>query len=479
MASFNGKAQGIRTTNLSGNAAYRLGNREKLATQVLTSFLHELKYYGDNTPQMIELAREVASVDGPFVARLAIYARKTMGMRSTTHMLCAVLAHEAKDEAYVRPTLRTCVVRGDDVTETLCAYKGIFPGEALPNSLRRAMRDALEEMDDYEIAKYQMRGRQLTMADAIKICHPARREAFVACIEGRLPVPEGWQTALSREGNTAKTWERLIDEDRIPYMAALRNLRNMLKAGPSNIDLALARLTNPEAVRHSRQLPFRYYSAWNSVRDMASSKVLDALEAAIATSIDNYPRLTGRTVVAVDVSGSMSARLSRMSSITYADVAALLGVCVARLSDDCVLYTFEGWARRVSISGRAGILSQMDALRGSGGWTNMGAVFEEMSSDRVDCDRIIILSDNEVNGGFRSAGRGGVIQLLADRYRKEVGHDVWVHAADMAGYGTVQFVGKDTSIIAGWSEKILQLIPMAEQGQGGMLAAIEAVELPA
>lgn len=478
MASFNGKARGLVTTNLSGNAAYRLSIREKLATQVLTSFLNEPKYYGDNTPRVVELARNVASVDGPFVARLALYARNTLGMRSITHMLCAVLSHEAKDEAYVRPAIRACVLRGDDVTETLSAYKGIFPDEALPNSLRRAMRDALEVMDDYEVAKYQMRGRQLTMADAIKICHPARREAFAACIEGRLPVPEGWQTALSREGNTAEIWERLIAEDRIPYMAALRNLRNMLEAGPDNLDVALARLTDPEAVRRSRQLPFRYYSSWNSVRDMASSKVLDALEGAITASIDSYPRLTGRTVVAVDVSASMGARLSKMSSVTYADVAALLGVCAARLSDDCVLYTFEDQAERVAISSRAGILSQMDALRGTGGWTNMGAVFEEMSSSHVDCDRIVILSDNEVNGGGLSAGGGKTIQRLADRYRQEVGHDAWVHAADMAGYGTAQFRGKDTSIIAGWSEKILQLIPMAEQGTSGMVAAIEAVELP-
>lgn len=477
MASFNEKTTGMRTTNLSGHDAYRLPRREKLATQVLTSFLCEPKYYGDNTPEMVALAIELASTDGPFLARLAIYARTSMGMRSTAHMLCAVIAHEVKGEAYVRPSMRSCVLRGDDVTEILSAYKSLFPGEALPNSLRRAMREAIEGLDDYEIAKYQMRGRQLTMADAIKICHPASREVYAECIEGRLPVREGWRTALSREGNTTEAWERLIEEDRIPYMATLRNLRSMVRANPANLDVAFDRITNPEAVRRSRQLPFRFYSALNSVRQEASSKVLDALEDAMATSVDNYPRLGGRTVIAVDISASMGCHLSRRSTVTYSDVAALLGVCAAHLSDDCVLYTFDCEAQRVAISGRAGILAQTDMLRGSGGWTNMRAVFESMESDGVDCDRIIILSDNEVNGGWKGSGVA-TIQRCADKYRRDVGHDVWVHAADMAGYGTTQFVGKHTSVIAGWSDKILQLIPMAERGEGGMVSAVEAVRLP-
>jgi hypothetical protein len=263
-------------------------------------------------------------------------------------------------------------------------------------------------------------------------------------------------------------------------MAQLRNLRNMLEAQPANFDKVLANISDPDAVRRSRQLPFRFWSAFKSLSGIASSKTFDALEDALEASVNNYPRLTGRTVIAVDTSGSMRSRLSSNGSTMYCEVAALLGACAANLSDDFWVYTFEDDAQRVDLSRRGGILSQMEKLQGWGGCTNMKSVFDAMEDDDIDCDRIIILSDNEVNRdsvGIWANHQTGkkCIQSCADQYRKKVGHDVWVHAADMAGYGTCQFIGPKTNFIAGWSEKILNLIPMAEKGAGSMIEEIEKV----
>ena len=110
----------------------------------------------------------------------------------------------------------------------------------------------------------------------------------------------------------------------------------------------------------------------------------------------------------------------------------------------------------------------------------MGAVFDVIDAENIDCDRIIILSDNEVNYDLMWSFRGETktIQTKADAYRRKVGHDVWVHAADMAGYGTSQFIGKDTNIIAGWSEKIFNLIPMAESGANGLVDEVERITIP-
>lgn len=487
MAGFNGKAQGKRTTNLNGHAAYSMGRREDLAIRVMTSFMNEPKYYGDNTDETIRLAQAVARTDGLFVAKLAVYARTVMNMRSTSHMLCAVLAHEVKGEGYVRKAITKAVTRGDDATEILSAYKAIYEGEPLPNSLRRAIRDAIEAMDDHTIAKYQGVGRSLTMADAIKICHPKAREVLAACVDERLPFPKSWETEVSAGGNTKEVWEALIAEDRVPYMAMLRNLRNIVAAAPSNLDKVVAKIADGDAVRRSRQLPFRFWSAYKAVQGVASSKVLDALEDAIDASVANYPRLGGRTVIAVDTSGSMRRGLSSNGSVTYADVAALLGLCAARLSDDCWVFTFDDDARRVPVSARAGILSQMPKLQGHGGATNMRSVFDRIVAEGIDCDRVIILSDNEVNrdySGWYSWAPGQAplsgrkcVQSCADAYRRHVGHDVWVHAADMAGYGTCQFDGAKTDIIGGWSEKILNLIPMAEAGVSSLIDDIMSVRL--
>ena len=480
MAKFNEKANGIKTTNICGHVAYALEDKVKLATQVMTSFMNEPKYYGDNTPDIIETARKVIAEDGLFVAKLAIYTRNTMNMRSTSHMLCAVLAHDVKGEQYVRPTIKACVVRGDDAIEIFSAYKALFPNEPIPNNMRRGLKDAIDAMDDYSIAKYQCKADAIKMADLIKLCHANRRPGVTdACIEGTLNKPTSWETELSAYGNTKETWEKLIAEDNVPYMAALRNLRNMITAAPDNFDVVLTRLTDKQAVAKSRQLPFRFYSAYRSVENIASTKVLDALEDAIDASLENCPKLPGRTAIAVDVSGSMWQRISRNSSISCADVASLLGICAAKLSDEAWLYTFADNARKIPIASHGGVLSQMDKLRGSGGCTNMGSAFEMIDADGIDVDRIIILSDNEVNRDGIWANKGKqCIQTLADAYRNKVGHDVWVHAIDMMGYGTAQFTGKHTNIIAGWNEKIFNLIPMAESGTDAFINDIENVKIP-
>ena len=49
----------------------------------------------------------------------------------------------------------------------------------------------------------------------------------------KLPIPETWEKQISMHGNKASVWEQLIDHKKLPYMAMLRNLRNMIKAGIS------------------------------------------------------------------------------------------------------------------------------------------------------------------------------------------------------------------------------------------------------
>ncbi|XP_064201609.1 telomerase protein component 1 [Anguilla rostrata] len=97
----------------------------------------------------------------------------------------------------------------------------------------------------------------------------------------RLQQPDSWERSLSQEGNKARTWEGLIDRKSLPFMAMLRNLRNMISVGISETHhrRILARLTNKEAVIRSRQFPFRFLSAHKSilelkklVKEMPSSK---------------------------------------------------------------------------------------------------------------------------------------------------------------------------------------------------------------
>ena len=84
-------------------------------------------------------------------------------------------------------------------------------------------------------------------------------------------------------------------------------------------------------------------------------------------------------------------------------------------------------------------------------------------------DRVIYFSDNECNRGLETT-----IQGLADKYRRKYNKDFWVHGVDLQGYGTQQFCGARFNLIAGWSERILSFITLAEAGMGNMVKAVEA-----
>ncbi|XP_056092464.1 telomerase protein component 1 [Rhinichthys klamathensis goyatoka] len=87
----------------------------------------------------------------------------------------------------------------------------------------------------------------------------------------KLKQPDTWECKLSQEGNKAATWEKLLDGKSLPFMAMLRNLRNMISTGISekHHSMILNRLTSKNAVIKSRQFPFRFLSAYKVVLELS------------------------------------------------------------------------------------------------------------------------------------------------------------------------------------------------------------------
>ena len=473
MSKFNSSPSN-KTTNRSGHAAYKMPDKQKLVTQVLTSFFNEKKFYGDNSDEMQETIKAVIAKDPQFVANLAVFARREFNMRSVAHVLVSHLAHEPAGKPYTRKAVKAVSLRGDDVTEIMSCYLSMF-GKPIPNALRKGIADTMQGFDKYTLAKYKGEGKTVKMRDLLCLCRPSpvnaqQSEWWLQLLNGDLEPPYTWETELSAKGNNAKTWEALIDSGKVGYMALLRNLRNILNANPSNVQKVLDTIQNPEAVRRSKQLPFRYLSAYKELQGIGSSRVFDALENAVDAAIDNVPKLPGKTVIAVDISGSMSGAISDKSNVRCYEIAMMLGLIANRICEDSIFYTFNNNINKWALSHRSGILQTVTESRVGGG-TAMQLPFRKMIDDRIQADRIIILSDNECNN--YSGYWNKPVQNLADEYRKLTGNDIWVHAIDLQGYGTQQFYGSKTNVIAGWSEKVFDFIKLAEQGEGSLEKAIE------
>lgn len=469
MAKFNKPVQQAQqTVNRCGFPAYKTADKTKLVTMALTSMLSEPKIYGDNTDEMIALAQ---TVDPAFVSRLAVYARREAHLRSVSHALCAVVANRGKE--YIRPVVAGVVERADDITEILAAYLALY-GKPIPNGLKKALARELNQLNEYELAKYKGEQNELKMRDVIALVHPKpknkEQEAlFGKVLAGTLKSPNTWETQLSARGNSAKVWEGLIESGQLGYMAMLRNLRNILAANPKNANLVLQRLKDRDAVLRSKQLPFRFYSAYRALRTsgLASSRVIDALEQAISCSVENMERLPGKTLVAIDVSGSMMYPISENSDICCSDIARLLAVLAVRICEDAVVVSFDTNLRLLAISGFGGILSQADAIPVDGGGTNLHLPVRWALEKKQRFDRMILLSDNENNRAYSTC------QELVNQYRSALNPNFFVHAIDLQGYGTQQFIGRDTNIIAGWSENVLRFIGLAERGMDTLTDAVE------
>ncbi|XP_055874450.1 telomerase protein component 1-like isoform X1 [Biomphalaria glabrata] len=130
-----------------------------------------------------------------------------------------------------------------------------------------------------------------TMEEFYKSRLPGTWEEERAGKRMKLPIPETWETQVSLKGNKAKTWEDLIDHKKLPYMAMLRNLRNLIKAGISSKhhNFVLKRLCDQKSVVNSKQFPFRFFSAYFVLTELEEAyennqrEIIQAAEAQAST----------------------------------------------------------------------------------------------------------------------------------------------------------------------------------------------------
>ena len=473
MSKFN-STNTIRTTNISGHEAYKMNDKDKLVTQVLTSLFNEEKYYGDNSKDILDTARRVISQEPRFVANLCIYARKEMHLRTISHVLLGELAKSNEGKLYVRKVINKIAERADDMTEILAYYMKAH-GKPIPNSIKKGIADVLLCFDEYQLAKYN-RKSELRLKDLLCLVHPKAKTKeqnamFKRLLEDKLETPVTWETQLSSKGNTKEVWEELIENKKLGYMAMMRNLRSIVKTNISNIDKVYDFLSDEQKVLRNKQLPFRYFAAYKALRaeNLGTSKIYDTLETAIKHSTKNISKLSGKTFISADVSGSMNSPISTRSDTTCAEIAVLIMALANYICEETITTTFDTKLYMNSLSTQNGIIANANSININGGGTDISLPIRHLLSNKIFVDRIIILSDNEINHGY-----GAVCQKYVEEYRHSVNPKVWVHAIDMMGYGTQQFEGSNVNIIAGWSEKVLDFIYQAEQGIETLANKIES-----
>ena len=475
MARFNEPSQGTKTENLAGGEAYQESPALEFVSILLTSFVQD-QYYRSASDTIERLRELMKSVDPLFAAKTAVYARNEFGMRSISHVVAGELGVKAKGDPWKRRFYDKVVHRVDDITEILSYYLNAY-GKPIPNSMKRGLADSFAKFDEYQLAKYRAEGKALSLVDAVNLLRPKpsekNAEALKKLIKGELKSKGTWESELTRAGQEAEdeedkqerkreSWERLVKERKIGYFALLRNLRNILQDAPEVMDDATAMLTDEGLIRKSLVLPFRFQTAIEEVSKLGhaySTKALIALNKALEISLSNVPKLKGMTLVVVDESGSMGGRPIEIASLFAA---------VLLKSNNSILMMFSNDARFKTINPLDSIGSiQREITRDVVyGGTDFHSIFKTATQP---FDRIIILSDMQGWIGHYTP------TAEFEAYKRRTKCDPHIYSFDLQGYGTLQFPERNVYCLAGFSEKVFDIMKVLEQDKRALINKIEEV----
>lgn len=492
--------------NHEGAEAYKLSPEMELYTAVVTSSLSN-KFYETAEEQINRISALISKCDHKFVAQLAVYARSEMNLRSIPLFLVVELAKIHSGDNLISRTIEKVVLRADEIMELLICYQwrnkceGIKKLARLSHQIQVGLQRVFNRFDEYQFAKYDRDNLEVKLRDAIFLVHPkakddAQQALFDKIVNKTLETPYTWETELSvlgqqqfetseakQEAFKAK-WKELIGSGKLGYMALLRNLRNILNAevDTDSVKDVTERLSNPQEVARSKQFPFRYLSAYRELLDNKNgnvSLVMDALEDAVVATAQNIKGFDKNThvLLACDVSGSMTRPISAKSSVTNYDIGLVLAMLLKNRCENVVSGIFGDEWKVVNMPPK-GILSNvelMDKRANEVGFSTNGyKVIEYLRTNNIKMDKVMMFTDCQM---WNSYGSGQTIQSEWKKY-KEIAPKAKLYLFDLNGYGQspLKLVNGDVALIAGWSDKIFDMLEAIENG-GNVIEQISKIEL--
>lgn len=421
------------------------------------------------------------------------------------------------EDVTARAVVRSVLQRADEPGEMLAYYTERY-GRSVPIAMKRGIADAIVGhgvpalYTPYNVLKYDTASHGLRFGDVVEIVHPTgehsglkgtetgallehllvrrhkrdredeearafpllnanRKIRAIAADDPTILLdPERlktggftWEDALSLAGDRipkGKLWEAMIPS--MGYMARLRNLRNFDEARVSDAVASklAAELSDPNRVGTSRQLPFRFWSAYKAA---PSLRWAYALERALDYSVQNVPELKGRTLILTDMSGSMTSNLSDKSSVTYLEAAALFAVALAHRGAKVDLVGFATGSFVHPVTRGGSVLRDLEALTKRAGEVGMGTnLGPAVAQNFRGHDRVVVFSDMQImSGGLYGAYFRGALDAVPD--------NTAVYAWNLAGYSrSMMETGKaNRHEFGGFSDSAFSIMQRLEAGRNG------------
>jgi hypothetical protein len=414
-----------------GAPARHISAEQQLRRSVLACMLWEDQFYEDGVAIAGRIRELVGKVPPEKVAELAVEAREKMKLRHAPLLLVREMARLATHRHLVAETLYRVIQRADELSEFVALYwsEGKQP---LSAQVKKGLAAAFTRFDEYALAKYN-RATPVKLRDVLFLCHAkpvdaAQAELWKRLVEDQLATPDTWEVALSAGADKRQAWERLLSENKLGALALLRNLRNMaeVKVNERAIRDGLGKM------KTERVLPFRFIAAARYAPQWETE-----LEQAMFRSLEGQARLPGKTVLLIDVSGSMDAPLSRRSEMRRNDAAYGLAVLLREIADVSV-YSFSDELARVPSRRGFALRDAINSSQRHSG-TYLG---KALNAIEEKYDRLIVITDEQSHDPVPNPKALGYMINVAS-YQNGVGYGQWTH-------------------IDGWSDSVIEYIRAAE-----------------
>lgn len=523
------------TVNLQGHAAYALPDELRLVSMLNTLKLQSQFYKSDNDQmkELRDLIEKIGLRDPKFVAQAIVYSRCLgEGMRSINHLAAALVAPFISGQEYAKRFFGAfdkkgkkggTIFRMDDMSEIKDAWFALGQ-KGLPASMRKGFASVLENADTYQLAKYKN-----TVIDISNLVHPnsklskaevevefegqkVKMKALDAIMKGIAVAADTWETTQSeagqivakavREGKLDKqeaekvlaeakadNWEGLLKDGKLGVLAALRNIRNMMKNPRQEMITAWCKLiTDPAKVRQALILPIHFDLAYDVVdnefgQNKYANKVRQALQDGYIAALPNLAAaFPGKTLIVVDNSGSMGGfpvsdgktavhynyGYSKRTQTAGYKAGLIAATFAAATGGDII--QFGGSAHWFQYDRNENVFSLAKKVcTASDGWTNPHAAFELITRERKAYDRIIFISDNEVNGKVTSAAYKEYVRRVCDPY---------VYGIDLCSYGTTP-LKRDGKVqyFFGYGPSMYESVASSEFNPAEHIEKIRAIEI--
>lgn len=434
-----------------GAKASHIKPLQKLERSVMSCMLFEDSFYESGVKIGIRIKDLVKENDPEDVLKLALKAKNDMCLRHVPLLLVREVFRNKSYRKMAGETLYNIISRPDDLTEFLALYWHENKDEPLAKQAKVALGRAFHKFDEYQLAKYNGGNKAIKLVDVLRIVHPKKSELLGKLRRGELTTPDTWEVELSRGRDKKESWTRLLQDKKLGGLAMLRNIRNMTQA---NVDSLLIK-SGIQNLNATKLLPINFVSAAKH-----NPQFEPQIEEKFFDCFTNQKKLSGKTILIIDISGSMNSKLSAKSELNRLDVASSLAMITREVCEEPIIYCTAG-----NDYSRIHATALIPARRGfaladyiKGGEANhtlgCGGIFlvqcmEFIRKAQNYADRIIVLTDEQdcdqklLPENADAFGKNNYLINISSE-KNGIGYRKWLH-------------------IDGWSDKIINYIMQHEQ----------------